>query len=411
MTQFVLANLFEAPNISDDAVWERVQTRIRRDFPWLLTEKHDVRLSGIGKAWSGSRRRDQIVSHAGTRSTAWFFLNALLAWLTHFTDVLRLSRKGSVVALVPSPEAGFGVTLAKGCARRRIRTVVRVTAHTASKSLYVKNSRWRFGLVKKIERFVLRRADLVIPMGDFTYELARAQGVECDKLIFLQFPVPWAKRAEITDLPATPTILAVARLVEEKGLQILLKAMPLVIKELPDARLLIAGRGPYRPVLEKTAEALGIREKVSFLGWLKPEDLKKVYGDASLFALPSIWEEGLGMVFVEAGLMGRPVVASDRGGIRDVIRHGENGLLVPPGNAAALADAIVKVLKDRHLARSMGLAGNRIARDYLERREEAVEHSRKAICGLFSNGTWNDSAWLRGEKQAGEGVDGEAKPM
>lgn len=411
MTQFIVANLFEAPNVSDDNIWESVQRRIGRDFPWLLTEKHDVCLSGIGKAWSGWRKRDQIVSHAGTQSTACFFLNALLAWLTHFMDVLRLSHKGPVVALVPSPEAGFGVTLARACVRRRIRTVVRVTAHTASKSLYVKNSTWRFKLVKTIERFVLRRADLVVPMGEFTYELARSQGVACNKLILLQFPVPWARRAEITDLPATPTILAVARLVEEKGLQILLQAMPMVIKELPDARLLIAGRGPYRPVLEKTAEALGIREKISFLGWLKPENLKTVYRDASLFALPSIWEEGLGMVFVEAGLMGRPVVASDRGGIRDVIRHGTNGLLVPPGNAVALADAIVKVLKDRHLARSMGLAGNRIARDYLERREEAVEYSRKTILGLFSHGTWNDSAWLKGGNAAVGDSDAEAKPM
>jgi glycosyltransferase involved in cell wall biosynthesis len=411
MTQFVLANLFEAPNISDDAVWERVQTRIRRDFPWLLTEKHNVCLSGIGKAWSGWRKRDQIVSHAGWRATEYFSLNVLLAWLTHFIDVLRLSRKGSVVVLVPSPEAGFGVTVAKFFAKRRIRTVVRVTAHVASKSLYIKRSRRRFKLLKKIERFVLGGADLVLPMGNFTYELARSNGVRSDRLIVLQFPIPWVNGAKVADLPVSPTILCAARLVEEKGVQILLQAMPLVINELPDARLLIAGRGTYRPVLEKTAESLGIRDKVSFLGFVNRGDLQKVYGDTSLFVLPSIWEEGLGMVLMEAALMGRPLVASDLGGIRDAIRHEENGLLVPPGNAAALAEAIVKVLKDRHLAGTMGLAGNGIAREYLEGREKAVEHSRKAICGLFSNGTWNDSAWLRGGKQAGEGVDGEAKPM
>jgi glycosyltransferase involved in cell wall biosynthesis len=392
--QFVITNLFEAPNISDDSTWESVQTRIRRDYPWLLTERHDVCFSGLGKAWSGWTKRDQIVSHAGVQCTEWFSLNVFLAWLTHFIDILRLSRRGSVVALVPSPEAGFGVTLARVCAKRRIRTVVRVTAHTASKSLYVKQSRWRFKLIKKIERFVLRRADLVVPMGKFTYELARSQGVESDKLIILQFPVPWADGAEVVDLPVTPTILCAARLVKEKGVQILLQAMPLVIKELPDTRLLIAGDGSYRPILEQTSESLGIGDKVSFLGWLKPEDLKGVYANTSLFVLPSIWEEGLGMVFVEAGLMGRPVVASDRGGIRDIIRHGENGLLVPPGNAVALADAIVKVLKDRHLARSMGLAGASIARDYLEGREKAVEYSRKAICGLLSDNAWKNSGWL-----------------
>jgi len=385
--QFVVTNLFEAPNILDDNTWEFLrEEKFRRDFPWLLTEKHDVYLSGIGKGWRGWKKRNQVVSHAGFRSTAWFSLNVLLAWLTHFIDVLRLSRRGLLVALVPSPEAGIGVVLARIFARRKIRTVVRVTAHTASKSLYVQHSRWRFQFIKKLERFVLRRADLVIPMGRFTYELASSQGVDPDKLIVLQFPVPWATHTNVADLPVTPAILAAARLVEEKGFQILLQAMPLVLKEVPDAHLLIAGDGSYRCVLEQTAESLGIRDKVSFPGWLNSEELQTTYGNSSLFVLPSLWDEGLGMVLVEAGLMGRPVVASDGGGIKEIIQHGMNGLLVPPGNAVALADAIIKVLKDRSLARSMGLQATTIARQYLEGREAALEHVRQAICGLFTDG-------------------------
>ena len=92
------------------------------------------------------------------------------------------------------------------------------------------------------------------------------------------------------------------------------------------------------------------------------------------------------MVLVEGGLMGKPVVASDLGGIRDVVRHGENGLLVPPGDAVALAEAIVKILQDRDLARRMGLTGSRIAGKYLEGREAALERVRQAIYGLLDNG-------------------------
>lgn len=379
MAQFVVTNLYQAPSISDDGVWEALISRTRRDYPWLLSENHELWHSGLGKSWRGWQKRDRILSHAGFRSTSYFPVNVLLAWAAHFVDVLRLSRNGPVIALVPSPEAGLGATLAKAFAKRRVRTVVRVTAHTASKSLYVSPSRLRFELIKKLERFVLRRADLVVPMGRFTAELARAHGVEAEKMMVLQFPVPWAARAEITDPPETRSILTAARLVKEKGIQVLINAMSIVLQTMPDARLLIAGDGAYRPDLEQMVKTLDIADNVSFLGWLNSEELRTVYRETSLFCLPSLWEEGMGMVFVEAGLMGRPVVATDRGGIRDIIRHGENGLLVPPGDSVALAEAIVKILKDRELASRMGLAGNRMARQYIEGREEAVENVRQDI--------------------------------
>jgi glycosyltransferase involved in cell wall biosynthesis len=89
------------------------------------------------------------------------------------------------------------------------------------------------------------------------------------------------------------------------------------------------------------------------------------------------------MVLVEAGLMGRPVIASKIGGITDVVYHGQNGLLVPPRDPEALAAAIAAVLQDREKARSMGLAGNRIAQEYLQDRDEALENARQAICAIY----------------------------
>jgi len=385
MMQFLFTNLFWAPNILNDDEWAFVQTEIGRDFPWLLTEKYEVYLSGIGQDWNGWSKREQILSHAGFKSTPFNFLNAVLAWLTHLHDALCLANKGPIVVLAPTPESGLGATLAKVLAGNRIRLVVRVQGHAASRALYVKRSKWRFTVMENIERLVMRRGDLVIPMGRFTYDLAISQGARPEKTIILPFPVRWANCPQVTDLPENPVVLFVGRLEREKGIHLLLQAMTLVRKRAPDVRLLIAGDGSYRSTLEELTDSLGIRGNVFFLGWLQADDLQSAYRNSWLVVLPSLVEEGLGMVLVESGLMGRPVIASDIGGIRDIVRHGENGFLVPPGDPMALADAIVTILKDRHLASRMGTAGSRLARDYLEGRKEALKRVRQAIYGLLGN--------------------------
>lgn len=385
MSQFLVTNLLYAPDISDERVWELVQRKMRRDLPWLLTGKHDVCFSGIGQRWSGWKRRDCVTSHAGFGATRSFPLNSALAWLTHFQDALRLAGKDVLIVLAPTPVSGLGAALARVFAGNRIRLVVRVQGHTASKALYVRRSKWQFKLVESIEAFVLCRANLVLPGGKFTYNLAISYRVSPERIIVLPYAVSWAKCAEIADLPARPNLLFAGRLEKGKGVHILLQAMVMVRERVPDVRLLIAGDGSYRPTLEQIADSLGIRDRVSFLGWLQAEHLQNVFRDSWLLALPSIWEEGLGMVLVEAGLMGRPIVGSDLGGIRDIIHHGENGFLVPPGNPNALADAILAILQDRDLASRMGLANAEVAKGYLSAREEAVEKVRDAIQKLFNN--------------------------
>ncbi len=384
--RFLVTNFFYAPDISDRTTWKFVQEKIMRDFPWLVTEQHHIWFSGIGQNWSGWRKREQFTSHARFKSTPFSDFNALLAWVTHFSDTLRLADNSPLVILAPTPESGVAATLAKSFVRNPVRLIVRVQGHTASKALYIKRSAGRFSVLSRFERFVLRRADLIVPMGKFTCDLCLAYGARPERTMILPFPVRWSLQAEITDLPESATVLFVGRLEKEKGVHVLLKAMVLVKKAISDARLVIAGDGAYRPVLEPMASSLGLRDVVSFLGWLQVQDLMKAYREARVVVLPSIWEEGLGMVLVEAGLMGRPVVASDIGGIRDVVRHRENGLLVPPGDATALAEAIVAVLRDRDLGLRMGYCGSRIARGYLEGREEALGRVRQAIDELLDDG-------------------------
>jgi glycosyltransferase involved in cell wall biosynthesis len=159
--------------------------------------------------------------------------------------------------------------------------------------------------------------------------------------------------------------------------------MVIVRKALPDSHLLIAGDGSARQSLEQLADSLGLRARESFLGWLEDESLQMAYKASWVLVLPSVVEDGFPTVLSEAGLMGRPVVASNIGGIKDIIQHGENGLLVPPGNAMALSDAIVMVLQDPLMAQQMGLAGSSCARERLQGREEAIERVRQAIYGFL----------------------------
>lgn len=379
---FLIANLPYTLDISEEDAWSFVKRELERDLPWLLTYPFRVILSGVGKGWHGWRQKEHIVSHAGFRSIGRISLDSILAWITHFLDALKASRKGMVLGLAPTPEAGLGLAVVKLLRRSQVRLIVRVQGHSASKALFVHGSRFRFKVLEGIESFVLRNADLVLPMGRFTKELAIEKGVTPERIIVLPFPVRWANSTETAPLPLEPCVLFAGRLEKEKGVHVLLEAVSKVKKAVPSVRLLIAGDGSFRLSLKAMVEEQRLHDHVSFLGWLEPEELQEAYRKAWVLVLPSIWEEGLGMVLVEAGLMGRPVIGSDLGGIREIIQHGENGFLVPPGDPDALSQAIITLLNDRNRTEQMGLANLEVAWKYLSGRDEALERVRQAILAL-----------------------------
>lgn len=159
-------------------------------------------------------------------------------------------------------------------------------------------------------------------------------------------------------------VLFVGRVVPAKGLDVLLRAMALV-----DVPLTIAGDGWSRPAAERLAAELGIASRVRFTGWLSAEQLARVYREAQIVALPSLWPEPFGLVGLEAMAYARPVVASVTGGVRDWLEHGVTGLGVPPGDPAKLAEALGALVADRALGERMGRAGrSALERDFSERR-------------------------------------------
>jgi glycosyltransferase involved in cell wall biosynthesis len=151
-----------------------------------------------------------------------------------------------------------------------------------------------------------------------------------------------------------PRLLCVGRLIPIKGHLVLLRALAQARAHVPGVSLDVAGRGPLEPALKTYARELGLDESVRFLGFVSP--VQRAIEDASIVVVPSLGE-GFGMVALEAMERARPVVASAVGGLPEIVAHGETGLVVPPGDADALADAIVALASDRERVAAMGRAG------------------------------------------------------
>src|SRR3954453_14447336 len=153
-----------------------------------------------------------------------------------------------------------------------------------------------------------------------------------------------------------PLVLFVGRLRYYKGLHVLLDAMPSVRGE-----LLIGGGGPERERLERQAAQLGIAERVHFLGDIPDDDLPALFQAADVFVMPAhLRAEALGLAQIEALASGLPCVSTELGtGTSFANRHGETGLVVPPGDAPALAKALNTLLADAELRQRFGTAGRR----------------------------------------------------
>ena len=175
-----------------------------------------------------------------------------------------------------------------------------------------------------------------------------------------------------------PVVIAsVGRLVTQKGHDVLLDAMV----DLPRAVLVIAGDGPLRADLEARAEAAGIADRVRFLGHLS--DVSTLLDDADVFALMSR-NEGLPLAIVEAMAAGLPVVATRVGGTAELVKDGETGILVEPGDVGAGRAALRRLVEDPGLAAKMGRIGQQVAREHFS--VEAMVTGVEAVYGAVSPG-------------------------
>ena len=148
----------------------------------------------------------------------------------------------------------------------------------------------------------------------------------------------------------------VSRLTREKGQEYLIKAMPKILGDVPNAILLIVGRGPDNKYFQNIAQKLEISDKIKFVGYV--ENLEDYYCVMDVFVFPTTWDlEGFGMVMVEAMSYGLPVIGSDFGPVKEVVGNRMTGFLVPVKNSKEIAEAVIKLSKDTRLKKKMGERG------------------------------------------------------
>lgn len=170
-----------------------------------------------------------------------------------------------------------------------------------------------------------------------------------------------------------PVIGSLGRLTDQKGYELLVRALP----ELPSARLILVGEGPQRSMLEGIAVELEVADRLQITGWV--EDAPRRLAEFDIFALPSRWE-GMPLSILEAMHAGLPVVACDVGSVRESVRDGDTGYVVPAGDLDALRDCLGRLLADAALRKRMGerarsLAGACFTDTLMARRYEAVYRS------------------------------------
>lgn len=160
-----------------------------------------------------------------------------------------------------------------------------------------------------------------------------------------------------------PVVVCVSRLVPRKGQDTLVRALPAILRDVPDAVLLLVGDGPYRGALEKLVDAVGVRDAVRFTGSVPGARLPAYFDAGDVFAMPcrtrrgGLDVEGLGIVYLEASATGLPVVAGDSGGAPDAVLDGTTGYVVDGRSLGSVAGRVAALLTDRAASKAMGEAG------------------------------------------------------
>jgi len=203
----------------------------------------------------------------------------------------------------------------------------------------------------------VRNADLVIAVSH-----AVARQVQNQKPIVVYSGVESREGFNAVEITARTSIVvgAAGRLVDIKGLSDLVRAIALLSSEFPNLHLEIAGDGPELGNLQEEARRLGLIGRIRFLGWQR--HLEPIFRSWDIFAMPSL-TEGFPMAALEAMAQGLPIVATNVGGLPELVEDGRTGILVPPSDVEALAKGLRTLIQDTKRRQGMGAAGWRRARD------------------------------------------------
>ena len=222
----------------------------------------------------------------------------------------------------------------------------------------------------------LRGADGIRTISDYTSSVVRERGVEPSATFAAFMDLEPFLATPPAPLPERPVALFVGVLERYKGIDVLAEAWRRAAHRVPDATLHLVGRGTLRDVPTRLLAELP--EQTRWTQALPTADVARELDGASILVLPSR-SEGLGRVLIEAFCRGRGAVASDVGGIRDLVTDGREGVLVPPGNAEVLAEALVRVLSNRTLAEGLGAQARTSVDPWLATPEEYAQRVRDLV--------------------------------
>jgi len=217
----------------------------------------------------------------------------------------------------------------------------------------------------------------IISISDYTTEQIVSQGARPEKIIQIPPLIDTSESQESSyeNKEKDFILISVGRLDPEssyKGQDMVIRALPRIAERVPSVQYWIVGKGENSEGLAKLAEENGVSKRVSFLGFVSDEHLKELYGRSTVFIMPSRVSldppdnpqgEGFGIVYLEAGLHGLPVIGPNEGGPRDVIRDGVNGFAVNPRSLDEIAEAVIKLAKSEGLRKEMAANAKRIVKE------------------------------------------------
>ena len=269
---------------------------------------------------------------------------------------LAAGRPGTAITC-QSPFEAFPALLTSRLLPGRMRPPIVVEVHgdwrTATRLYGRPVRRFLTPLVDRCTTWTVSHADYVRVVGSYTERLVREAGYAGKTGRLSTFGDVVQFMGPTSPVPADPRVAYVGAFEPTKGVDLLLSAWPEVLRRVPAAELAIAGDGTLRHSFVDTVARLGIGKSVRFLGRLTRPAVARLLDDSSLLVLPSR-SEGLPRVIMEAHARARPAVGTNVGGIPELIEDGVTGVLVPPEDVGAIADAVADLLADRDRLVEMG---------------------------------------------------------
>ncbi|MBE3128388.1 MAG: glycosyltransferase family 4 protein [Actinobacteria bacterium] len=231
--------------------------------------------------------------------------------------------------------------------------------------------KFKFAIYKRL----LRNVDTFIPNSKFIQDIMEKGGIKSIQKIYYGIKLLEYSRMEKGD-----NLLYAGRLSKEKGVEYLLKAMPLIIKEIPTVHLDIVGDGDEKHRLEILTKELNLEKSVAFIGSISYSEVEKYYKKANIVIVTSIWPEPFGLIGPEAMSVGRPVIGTKVGGIPEWLEDGKTGYLVEPGDLKQIAKNVIKLLSDRKLMEKIGRnAMEKAKRFNIKKHVEEIENVYKNV--------------------------------